>query len=358
MFMVAIFAMTWLYARSFKAEGEDRGRLHFVAAQGEMAEERYDAAISHYRDALLYSRENPTYRLELSHALFASGRYLETERHLAGLRALDPASGIVNLMLGRLAAREGQVDEAVSYYRTAIHGQWDDASEAQRIAMRIELIDLLEARDRGQQLTAELLDLAEIAPTNPAIRTRLAILLLQEGVYDRASTLFQSLVVDDPRNRDLLLGRADAEFQLGNYLTARTHYNRAQLVARDDATTARVELCTRIIELDPTRRGIGLDEQFRRSRVLIERATEQLSSCRNPAGNAFVGPLPALPEEQLAVTVQAESILKMRRRPASAAAVESDIQTAEEIWGIAQSICDPADLSDVPLRRVLAKLSR
>ena len=38
--MVAIFVLTGLYTRSFKLEGEDRGRLYFEAAQEEMAGER------------------------------------------------------------------------------------------------------------------------------------------------------------------------------------------------------------------------------------------------------------------------------------------------------------------------------
>lgn len=356
--MAVIFVLTWYYARSFKAEGEERGRLYFEAAQSEMATEHYDEAISRYRDALLYSRDNPTYRLELSRALIASGRYTETERHLSGLRSVDPTSGIVNLLLARLSAREDRIDEAVSYYRTAFHGRWDDAIEDARIDMRLELVDLLESSGRDQQLTAELLDLAEIAPSNAAIRTRLAVLLLRQGLYDRASSLFRSLLVSDPRNRQLLLGRADAEFELGNYLTARTHYNRAQLARQDDATAERAELCTRIIALDPTRRGITLDERFRRSLVLIDRAMNGLSSCRNPLGHSFVGPLPVLPPEQIDTVSAAESVLEATRRRASAAAVESNIQLAEQIWSIAATSCEPTDVPDVPFWRVMAKLSR
>ena len=323
-----------------------------------MAGERYEEAISHFRDALLYSRDNPAYRLELSRALYAAGRFSETQNYLAGLRTADPASGIVNLLLARLAARDGQVTEAVSYYRTAIHGRWDEKPEAERVDMHLELVDLLDREGLDQQLAAELLELAEIAPNDTEIRRRLAILLLETGSYDKASSIFRSLLVSVPTDRELLLGRADAEFHLGNYLTARTHYNRAQLYGDDDATRARIQLCNRIIELDPTRRGIGLGERFRRSRLLIERAMGAFSTCRNPAGDGLVGPLPPLPQDESIVIDRAESVLVARRQRASDDLVESNILLAEEIWNLAATRCESTDPPDASLLHVMAKLSR
>lgn len=356
--MVAIFTVTGFYARSFKLEGQDRGRLHFEAARAEMADERYEEAISLFRDALLYSRDNSAYRLELSRALYAAGRYSETENYLSGLRTADPASGIVNLLLARLAARGGQVTEAVSYYRTAIHGHWDTKPEVDRIDMHLELVDLLDREGLDQQLAAELLELAEIAPDDTEILRRLAILLLKTGSYDRASSIFRSLLVSAPTDRELLLGRAAAEFQLGNYLTARTHYNRAQLYGDDDETRERIRLCNRIIELDPTRRGIGLGERLRRSRLLIERTLTAFSACRNPAGSGLVGPLPLLPQDETLVIDRAESVLDARRQRATDASVESNILLAEEVWNFARARCDSAGPPDRPLLHVLAKLSR
>ena len=356
--MIGIFALTGFYARSFKYERQDRGRLHFKAAQEQMAEERYGEAVSHYRDALLYSRDEPAYRLELSRALFAAGQYPEAENHLVALRMEDPTSGIMNHLLARLAAREGRIDEAVSYYRTAIYGRWEDDPEETRLEMRLALVNLLDQAGRELQLTSELLELAEIAPDDFEIRSRLAKLLLKSGVYDRASSLFRSLIESDPENREALLGRADAEFQLGNYLTARTHYNLAQLRGDDESTRERIELCNRIIELDPTRRGIGLSERFRRSQVLIERARTALATCRNPAGSEFMGPIPLLPEEQSSVLSRAESAVGAKRQRASDAAAEANILIAEEVWNVAVPLCEATDPPDTPLLHVMAKLSR
>lgn len=357
--MAAIFVLAGLYTRAFNQERRERGELHFQAAQLRLEEQEYEEAIAHYRDALLYSRDNADYQLGLARALYASGRYSETEHYLIELRAADPTSGIVNRLLARLAARAGRVDEAVSYYRTASYGQWEDETEQTRLHLRLELVDLLEATEREQQLTAELLELLEIIPDDQAIRHRLASLLLKNGVYDRASTLFAELVAADGRDRAALLGRAEAEFNLGNYLTARTHYNRAQLRSPDDATAERIDLCNRIIALDPTRRGIGLAERFRRSRVLLERARAALEACRNPQGASFAGPLPPLQPEQADALDRVEArIRETARRRASDERVEANIQAAEDLWQASAPLCRPPSQPDAPLLHVMAKLSR
>ena len=356
--MVAVFAFTALYASSFKQVRSERGRLHFEAAEALLAEGQHLNSIGEYRDALVYAKDEPSYRLGLARALFEADRYSEAENYLVELRGSDPASGIVNYLLGRLAARDGRIDEAVSYYRTAIYGTWGDAAETKRLEMRLELVQILEEAGREQQLTAELLDLTEIMPDDRAIQHRVASLMLRVRVYDRASSMFQTLLASDQQDRVALLGRAEAEYQLGNYLTARTHYNRALLLHEDDATAERVALCNRIIELDPTRRGIGLSERFRRSRVLIERARAVALACQNPGGSDFVGPLPAMPEALVAALDAADEELTKRRR-ASDDSVEANTLLAEEIWNQARPTCAAsAPPPDPPLQHVMAKLSR
>ena len=353
--MAGVFALTGMYARSFKAEGQNRGRLHFEAAETEMSEGRYDEAIERYRDALLYSRDDPAYRLGLARALFAAGRYSETEIYLVGLRVRDPTSGIVNHLLAQLAVRDGRIDEAVSYYRSAIHGDWSADADETRLRLLLELVDLLEESGRTQLLTAALLELAGGGHDDPAVSRRLASLLLETEVYDRASSIYASLLASDSKDRAAHLGRAEAEFHLGNYLTARKHYKEAQRYRADKATDARIDLCDRIIALDPTRRGIELAVRFGRSRLLVERAMAAFTTCRNPSSGEFVGPLPP---HQAAVVGRADELLGARRPRASDAAVESNILLAEEIWGLATLQCRPSDPPDEPLRHVLAKLAR
>ncbi len=356
--MVLTFALTAFYTRAFNNGSRERGAQHFATAGHLLEAGDYDAAIGEYRDALLYTRGDTTYRLGLARALYEANRHAEAETHLSELRAADPTSGIVNSLLARLAAWDRRIDEAVSYYRTAIHGDWDAAAPDTRLQLRLELVDLLDGNGRDQQLTAELLELLEVAPSNADIKFRLASLLLKTGVYDRASSLFRELVAADSRNREALLGRAEAEFQLGNFLTARTHYNRAQLYGDAPGTRQRIQLCNRIIELDPTRRGIELRERFRRSRVLLERALATAEQCRNPENEAAVGPPRPLPPASEETLGRAHEVLGTRRQRASANAVETNIQLAAAVWAASRSLCDPAAKQDEVLQLVLAKLNR
>jgi len=356
--MCGVFAVTGFYAKSFKEERSTRGQHHFEAAEGLLSEGEHADAIKEYRNALSYSKEEPHYRLGLARALFEDERYKETENHLVDLRGQDPTSGILNYLLAQLAAREGRVDEAVSYYRTAIHGRWEGQTEDRRLELRLELVELLEASGQEQQLTAELIALAEIMPEDQEVQHRLGSLMLQTGLYDRASSLFRTLLAEDPQDHEALLGRGAAEFQLGNYLTARTHYNRARLLHDDTTTNERIALCNRIIELDPTRRGISLRERFRRSRVLIQRARAAALTCQNPTGDAFVGPLVALPVDLATALENADKALAERTRRATDEAVEANTLIAEELWNQAAPLCKASSPPDPPLMHVMAKLSR
>ena len=359
--MIGVFVLTGFYAKSFKQERSTRGEHHFGVAKGLLAQGEHADAIKEYRNALSYAKEEPEYRLGLAQALFQDEQYAETENHLVDLRGQDPTSGILNYLLAQLAARQGRVDEAVSYYRTAIHARWDDETDEavdRRLDLRLELVDLLETQGREQQLTAELIALAQIIPDDQELQHKLGALMLQTRLYDRASSLFQTLLDSDPQDHEALLGRGEAEFQLGNYLTARTQYNRARLLHDDSSTNERIALCNRIIELDPTRRGISLPERYRRSRVLIDRARGATLTCQNPSGDTFVGPLVALSVDLANALQNADDALSERPSRATDEAVEANTLIAEELWQQAQPLCDASSPPDPPLMHVMAKLSR
>ena len=357
--MTALFIVTGIYTKSFKEEKSARGELHYKFAQNLMTEQDYKSAVGRYRDALLYSPDSLRYRLGLAEALFALGLYPETENHLLEIRATDPTSGIVNHMLGRLAAQADRTDEAISFYRTAIYGQWANQADQMRVGVRYDLIDLLEKTNRKQQLTVELLDLIEIVPNDRALKFQLAGLLLTTGVYDQSNTIFRELLANSPKDRLVILGIAECEFNLTNYLTARTYFSRAQLIKQDEATKGLITLCNRILELDPTRRRIALSERYRRSRSLVDRTRIAVENCLNPVGEDFVGPLSPVQPELNAVLKLAQDLQSRRRRQSvSEDSIEANIQLAEDIWNEGISLCSGIETVDEPLKRVMAKLSQ
>ena len=338
--MIGFFALTTMLAGAFERERRDRGRQHFESANSLMKEQNFHQAIEHYRDALLYSRTETSYQLGLANALFAAREFPETEHRLVQLRGVDPTSGIVNHRLAQLAHRNGHIDEAVAYYRTAVYGRWDDSTEATgdgiRVSVRLELVDLLEEAGRDRELAVALQELTDIDPGNREYRHRYAAKLLD---------------IEAP-------GRAEAEFRLRNFLTARTHYNRAQALGSDPATSERIALCNRVIELDPTRRGISVAERYRRSRVLVDRTRSVVIGCQNPWGDGFVGPLPPLPPDLRSVLDTADAVLRQTRDRPSDEKVEANILLAEEVWAKSRPLCEGSGPTDEALGLVLAKLAR
>ena len=352
--MVGAFVLTSVYAGSFREEGRERGRIHFEAASMHMDAGRFDEAIERYRDALLYSRDDRESRLGLARALFAAGRSSESEVYLAELRAEDATSGIVNHLLARLAARDGRIDESISYYHSALHGAWSEHSERMRLQIGLEMVDLIENSDRTQRLLTAVLDLAEMRPDDPVVIHRLAALLLATEVYDRASGLYSLLLENDADDGKAHLGRAEAEFHLRNYLTAQRHYREAWRLGAEGATTDRIELCNRIIDLDPSWRGIRESQRINRSRELVARSRTALKSCIE----ARVGPPMPLEEDEVAAVAAADEMLRAGRLPDSAEATETNILLAQRVWTVAEMRCGAGGPSDEPLRHVIAKLSR
>lgn len=359
--MVAIFAATALFTGSFKEEGHDRGRMHFDSANALMAEGHYEEAIEEYRDAMLYSRTEPAYQLGLAQALFATEQYPETENHLVDLLGGNPTSGIVNRRLAQLAREHGRLDEAASYFRTAVYGEWEDdegATAAEiRHAVHLELADLLEQAGRTRELAAELKELVANDPASRDLRHRLAAVLLDSAAYDEALEHYAVLLESDEADRGAMLGRAEAEFQRGNYLSARTYYTLANSRASDEATSERIALCDLVIALDPTRRGIVLAERVRRSRSLVERVREFALDCVRPPAE-FVGPAAPLPADLDAAVSRADEVIQVRRPALREDAVEDGIALAEEIWSLSQPFCLEGVVDDDPLGLVMAKLAR
>ena len=178
-------------------------------------------------------------------------------------------------------------------------------------------------------------------------------------VADTASGLFQELLDGDAKDREALVGRAEAEFLLGNYITARSHFIWAREIQADEAAAERIDLCNRIIELDPTRRAISTRERFRRSRVLVERTAVFVNYCRNPQGADFAGPLPGVPEDLAGPLGRAIDLLESKaRQRANDENIEANILLAEETWNARQGVCAEIEHDDEPLRLLLAKLSR
>lgn len=351
--LVVVFTATGLYTRSFKIEGRNRGQVRFTAAETAMAQERFEDAIGHYRDALLHARDHAGYRLGLTRALLAAERYSEAEQHLGALRVADPTSGLINHLLARQAAREWRVEEAIAYYRTAIHGRWDDDAETTRLQLRLDFVDLLDRTGRHQLAGAEALEVAQLHPQRPEDRHRLGNVLLKAGLYDRAAEVFRSLAAASSEDRAAVVGWAESELRMGNFEASLEHFTAAEQMRSDARTGRRVALSRRVLELDPSATGLDISERLHRSEVLAQRATAILEACRNPLRISPAGPSTPLPETR-ATSDSGPAEPGTNGAPGiGAAAVSDNLRRARDAWSVARGLCGPTLAADEPLEYLL-----
>ena len=147
---------------------------HGLQAQSAGQPER---AVTDFRAALSYARDNFDYQLSLARALRDTGRTAESETYLIGLWERTPQEGAVNLALGRLFAREHLFDKAIQYYHNAIYGLWPGDPETKRRDTEFELIGFLLQHKAYPQAQAELITMAAALPDDPGLRLRVAQLL-------------------------------------------------------------------------------------------------------------------------------------------------------------------------------------
>ena len=94
-------------SRAYHAQREALGNRWFTRGVADLNARRYDKAVADFRSALLYSRDNYHYQLDLAEALIGLVRTGEAYSYLLNLWEREPENGLVNLELARIAAQRG-----------------------------------------------------------------------------------------------------------------------------------------------------------------------------------------------------------------------------------------------------------
>ncbi len=347
--IVALSGIDAFLARMERAENRAEALRLSNAGQKLMAQGEPVEAVEQFKSALAMERENPQSWLALGQAQFAAGKLAEAEVTLTELLHRDSTSGDANLALGRVLVKEGRVAEAVSAYHQAIYGHWDQDPVGNQVQVRWELVNLLAQQGSKEELLAELLPLLDVAPEDLAGRKRLGKLFLVAGSPARAGEIFREILRAHPDDAAAYAGLGESEFARGNYLTAHNEFQTAANLRRRDAEIrARLELSSEILALDPMRRGLGPDEQYRRSLRMLELATAATARCSGK-----------LPDAEQAVVDEAQKAIKMRAGPKLSELVEANLNLAEQAWKIRQKECKQAPTSEEDaLRLVLARIAQ
>lgn len=360
--MIASFVGTGFLNGSFRAERSARARIHLQTARTLSDYGLHERAVSQFRESLTYAPNDIGTRLGMAQSLYYLDRLSEAENHLLNLIEAAPTLADANRLLARIAERDNRLDDAIHYYRMAIHGEWRVSPQQNRIRTRFELIALLEQRGEDMQATGELVDLLRESPDDARIRKRIGRHFLRVGSPNHALQVFEEIAARDPADGEAHAGVGEAEFDLEQYYSARTAFQRAlRLLPGDTEIQQRLELLDQIRALDPTYRPYGnalaAAERYRRAREVLGRVVKVIERCVNPyAGPEFVGPPRPVPGSLQPWFEQAREQLE-RRLSATDDRIAAVISLAEELWARRQDVCGSADPAGEPLTHVMSKLA-
>jgi tetratricopeptide (TPR) repeat protein len=233
--LVTLFAITALLAvltnylyQSYASHQVELANRWLDRGVQAMRDGKPQAAIDALSSALAFAPSDHNTEIKLAEALASAGRIQEATVYFNSLLESQQGSGLINLQLARLAARQGNVSQAIEDYQKAIYGNWEGDGYVRRRDVRFELIGYLIDHQLMNQARSGLLVAAGNAPEDD-ISIQLEIARKMEQAQDPSDALhlYKTILHRHPSLREALEGAGRTAFQLGRYLEAKRYLGRA-----------------------------------------------------------------------------------------------------------------------------------
>ncbi|HEV2401823.1 MAG TPA: tetratricopeptide repeat protein [Candidatus Sulfotelmatobacter sp.] len=315
--VILFFLFVALLSRVHYAQRQALGNRWYTRGVADLKAANYEAAVTDFRAALLYSRDDYSYQLNLAEALIGQHRTGQASAYLLNLWEREPENGVVNLELARIANEQNRVQDAVRYYHDAIYAVWPADQESKRTDARLELVELLLRNHEPAQAQAELIALSENAGDDPAGQLRLGNLFLRAADYEHALASFGIELKTHRHDAVALAGSGYAAFQLGRYPLAEHYLQSALALNPNDTQSANLLKTTQmVLRMDPFRPGIGSTDRDQIVLKAFDTAGDRLKVCPLPKPNT-AGPAGSLlsPGEEWANLKRHMSEAELRRHP-------------------------------------------
>jgi tetratricopeptide (TPR) repeat protein len=267
-----------------------------------MRDGKAQAAIDALSSALAFDPTQRNTEIKLAQALASAGRVQEATVYFNSLLESQQGSGVINLQLARLAARQGDETQAIDDYQKAIYGNWEGDGYVRRREVRFELIKYLIEHQQLDRARSELLVASGNAPEDD-ISVQLEIAGLMEQAEDPGDALhlYKTILRSHPSLREALEGAGRTAFQLGRYVEAKRYLSRSLEgpgVDQEPATVIsrsrdNLNEATRLLALYPS---TSLRPSERIARVLTDRklAMARLGECTRERAAAAKNSPPAV----------------------------------------------------------------
>jgi tetratricopeptide (TPR) repeat protein len=296
---VALFLGVSGLSRIFHGQQDSLGTRWFARGVRDLKARRFAPAVEEFRTALLYSRDNASYQLNLAEALIGLQRTDEAYAYLVNLWDREPENGLVNLELARIASQKGETERALRYYHNAIYATWPGDGQTERRETRLELIKLLLSIKDHPQAQSELIALAANLAGSPSEEARVGELFLQAQDYEHALEQYRLSLKSDHRNPEALAGAGRAAFELGRYPLAQRYLQAAVSASPSDTqSAAQLRTADLVLQLDPFQRQISVRQRNQIVTEAFNAAGQRLKSCPAPLGAE--APAAQAPPENLA----------------------------------------------------------
>jgi tetratricopeptide (TPR) repeat protein len=278
-FAAIAFTATYFISKSYGRKQDSLARHWRQQGDNDLKAGNPATAVTAYRTALLYSHDEPAYRLRLAEALAADNQTPQAISYFLSLLDEQPGNGLYNLELARLYSRQGDVQKAARYYNGAIYGAWDNNPALARRAARAEFIQFLLDHNSPTQAQAEAVILAAgVSPNEIPARFQAAKILFSTGDYDRAIDEYSSLIKYNVV--PAALGAGQAAFQSGKFQSAVKFLDIAvEHGATDPNTKSLLEKSKQVLDMDPNRRRITSYARAKRVSDAYEIGGQRLKSC-------------------------------------------------------------------------------
>jgi Flp pilus assembly protein TadD len=312
--LVTLFAVTALLAvmtnylyQSYASHQVQLANRWLERGEQAMRDGKPQAAIDALSSALAFAPSDRNTAIQLAEALASAGRIQEATVYFNALLESQQGSGLINLQLARLAARQDNVNQAIDDYQKAIYGNWEGDGYVRRRDVRFELINYLIDHQLLDRARSELLVASGNAPQDDiSVQLDIARMMERAGAPSDGLHLYKTILHRHPSLREALEGAGRTAFQIGRYLEAKRYLTRAlegpgvdqEPKAVLDQGRDRLNEATRLLLLYPSSR---LSPYERSARILAGRklAMTRLAECTQdrpqPANSAAASaPLPAV----------------------------------------------------------------
>lgn len=272
---------------AYHAEQKSLAARWYSRGAKDLLEARFHSAATEFRTALMYSRDNYAYQLDLAQALLGQKNIEEASAYLNNLWDREPENGLVNLDLARIAAQQGLAERAQRYYHNAIYATWPANRPEARRQARLEFIEyLLQIGDRPEA-KSELIALAANLGDDPHLQVHLGDLFTRAQDYADALAAYRRSFKGSHRNPAALSGAGRAALALGHYGQAQHYLQMAAAAGAHDPEAADdLEIANLVLRMDPFRPHIW---SLERNRIVMEdfaAAGQRLDGCLTLEGDA------------------------------------------------------------------------